>query len=137
MKSRILALTLLPALLWLTSPSARGQERTVPNDTEVLARGPVHEGFAEPVDYRPQPGPIIAKKVPDPVEEAPPDQKPDGHDVAPGSRVTGLGTPRATTTSGSAASGATFLPVTAGLPAPGSRSRAAGSGRPASGRPTK
>ena len=81
MKSRILALTLLPALLWLTSPSARGQERTVPNDTEVLARGPVHEGFAEPVDYRPQPGPIIAKKVPDPVEEAPPDQKPDGHDV--------------------------------------------------------
>jgi hypothetical protein len=81
MKSRILALTLLPALLWLTSPSARGQERTIPNDTEVLARGPVHEGFAEPVDFRPQPGPIIAKKVPDPVEEAPPDQKPDGHDV--------------------------------------------------------
>jgi hypothetical protein len=50
-------------------------------DTEALARGPVHEAYAQPVDYSPQPGPLVAAKPPDPIEELPPDQKPDGVDV--------------------------------------------------------
>ncbi len=50
-------------------------------DTEALARGPVHEAFAEPVDYQPQPGPVVTKQPPDPIDELPPDQKPEGNDV--------------------------------------------------------
>ena len=48
---------------------------------EVLARGPVHEAYAEPTDGRPEPGPIVAKQPPDPVDELAPDQKPEGDQV--------------------------------------------------------
>src|SRR5262245_42511176 len=48
---------------------------------EVQARGPVHEGFAEPVGPKPGPGPIVPKPPPDPIEELPPDQKPEGENV--------------------------------------------------------
>jgi hypothetical protein len=33
------------------------------------------------VTYQPQAGPVVTKKPPDPIEEQPPDQKPDGRDV--------------------------------------------------------
>src|SRR5947209_16315102 len=48
---------------------------------EVQARGPVHEAFAEPISGQPRPSPIVPKKPPDPVEEMPPDQKPEGNNV--------------------------------------------------------
>jgi len=48
---------------------------------EVLAQGPVHEAYAEPADFRPEASPLIAKQPPDPVPEAPPDQKPEGDNV--------------------------------------------------------
>src|SRR5437764_13478294 len=48
---------------------------------EVLARGPVHEGFAEAIDAQPQPGPVLAKQPPAAIEELPPDQKPAGDNV--------------------------------------------------------
>jgi hypothetical protein len=48
---------------------------------EVLARGPVHEAFAEPVVRGPRPSPVVPKKPPDPIEELPPDQKPAGDNV--------------------------------------------------------
>ena len=48
---------------------------------DVQARGPVHEAFAEATDPNPQPGPVIAKQPPDPIDELPPDQKPDGTNV--------------------------------------------------------
>jgi hypothetical protein len=48
---------------------------------EVMARGPVHEAFAEPVIRGPRPAPVVNKKPPDPIEELPPDQKPDGQNV--------------------------------------------------------
>jgi hypothetical protein len=48
---------------------------------EPQGRGPVHEAFAEPVTARPQPTPIIAKQPPDPIDEMPPDQKPEGDNV--------------------------------------------------------
>jgi hypothetical protein len=48
---------------------------------DVQARGPVHEAFAQPVDGQPRPSPVVAKEPPAPVDEAPPDQKPDGDNV--------------------------------------------------------
>jgi hypothetical protein len=52
-----------------------------PQGVEVLARGPVHEAFAEPVETRPQESPVVPRKPPDPVPELPPDQKPEGNNV--------------------------------------------------------
>jgi WXXGXW repeat (2 copies) len=51
------------------------------DDVEVLARGPVHEAYAEPSEREPAPTPIIPKEPPKPVEEVPPDQKPEGDNV--------------------------------------------------------
>jgi hypothetical protein len=48
------------------------------NGPEVQTRGPIHEAYAEPVDPKPGPGPVVPKRPPDPVEEMPPDQKPEG-----------------------------------------------------------
>jgi hypothetical protein len=44
---------------------------------EVQGRGPVHEGFAQPMSDA-KPGPIIPKQPPPPVPEEPSTQKPDG-----------------------------------------------------------
>jgi hypothetical protein len=49
---------------------------------QVQTRGPVHEAFAEPTEVKPQPGPIVPKKPPDPIPEQPPDQKPEGENVS-------------------------------------------------------
>jgi hypothetical protein len=48
---------------------------------EVMAQGPVHEAFAAPVIRAPQPTPVVAKEPPDPIPEAPPDQKPADQDA--------------------------------------------------------
>jgi hypothetical protein len=77
-----LGLLAASALFLATTPAPAGDQPAAPaGDTEALARGPVHEAFAEPVDYKPQPGPVVAKKPPDPIDEMPPDQKPEGNDV--------------------------------------------------------
>ena len=87
MKARIFALVLGLAgtgfLLLGTgsAPSQEPQDQPTAGDTEALARGPVHEAYAEPVNYKPEPGPVIKKQPPDPIDEQPPDQKPDGADV--------------------------------------------------------
>ncbi|MBP3958471.1 YXWGXW repeat-containing protein [Gemmata sp. G18] len=47
---------------------------------EVLAKGPVHEAFAATAEA-PVASPVIAKQPPDPIEELPPDQKPEGDNV--------------------------------------------------------
>ena len=52
-----------------------------PAGQEVQTRGPVHESFAQPVVYDPKPGPVIPKEPPQPIEEMPPDQKPEGANV--------------------------------------------------------
>ena len=51
------------------------------DDTEVLARGPIHEAFATTAEMPTDGGPVVEKRPPDPVEELPPDQKPDGDNV--------------------------------------------------------
>jgi hypothetical protein len=48
---------------------------------EVLARGPIHEAFAESVVFDPKPGLIIHKKPPADVPELPPEQRPDETDT--------------------------------------------------------
>jgi hypothetical protein len=52
-----------------------------PDGVSVLTRGPVHEAYAEPSETQPQASPLITKQPPEPVEEVPPDQKPEGENV--------------------------------------------------------
>jgi hypothetical protein len=49
---------------------------------QVLTRGPVHEAFAETVTFDPEPGIVVPKTPPAAIEELPPDQKPEGANVA-------------------------------------------------------
>jgi hypothetical protein len=48
---------------------------------EVQARGPVHEAFAQPTTNQAIPGGVVTKQPPEPIEEMPPDQKPEGDNV--------------------------------------------------------
>jgi len=48
---------------------------------EVQARGPVHEAFGESSDPIAGAQPVVAKAPPDPVEEVPPEEKPEGDHV--------------------------------------------------------
>jgi hypothetical protein len=63
----------------LSGGPAPGQAPGQPDGVEVLARGPVHEAYAEPVDPRPQATPVIPRQPPDLIDELPPDQRPDGN----------------------------------------------------------
>lgn len=49
---------------------------------QVQTRGQVHEAFAETVTFNPQPGIVAPKAPPAAIEELPPDQKPEGANVA-------------------------------------------------------
>ena len=49
---------------------------------QVLTRGPVHEAFAETVTFDPEPGIVVPKTPPAAIEELPPDQRPEGDNVA-------------------------------------------------------
>lgn len=63
-----------PAQLGAQVPAPQG------DGIEVLAKGPVHEAFATTAEA-PVASPIVAKQPPDPIEELPPDQKPEGDNV--------------------------------------------------------
>src|SRR4051812_32172954 len=52
-----------------------------PNGMEILARGPIHEAYASTVDQPAGGGPVVAKMPPDPVEELPPEQRPEGDNI--------------------------------------------------------
>ncbi|HLA83294.1 MAG TPA: YXWGXW repeat-containing protein [Thermoguttaceae bacterium] len=49
---------------------------------QVLTRGPVHEAFAETVTFDPEPGIVATKAPPAAIEELPPEQRPEGDNVA-------------------------------------------------------
>src|SRR5436853_312690 len=53
----------------------------LPDGAEVVAKGPVHEAFATTAEPNAAPNPVVAKQPPDPIEELPPDQKPEGDNV--------------------------------------------------------
>ena len=69
----------LPGLcIWLlTAPTAFAD----PAGVEVLARGPIHEAYAEPVEQTPAATLIVEKQPPSQIEELPPDQRPAGDHV--------------------------------------------------------
>src|SRR5262249_2191994 len=50
-------------------------------DITVDARGPIHEAYAAPVKVSPRPGPVVDTKPPEPINELPPDQKPEGDNI--------------------------------------------------------
>lgn len=52
-----------------------------PQGVEVLAHGPVHEAYAQPVTAQPVPSAVVKKQPPEPINELPPDQKPEGDNV--------------------------------------------------------
>ena len=73
----------LAAALWLI-PSSRSHADEGPaleQGQEVLTHGPVHEAFAEPTVANPVPSLVVPKQPPEPIEEMPPDVKPDGANV--------------------------------------------------------
>ena len=49
---------------------------------QILTRGPIHEAFAETVVFNPTPGIVVAKTPPAAIQEVPPDQRPEGANVA-------------------------------------------------------
>ncbi|GAA5508059.1 hypothetical protein [Novipirellula caenicola] len=48
---------------------------------EYLTRGPLHEAFAEPYDANPEPSPVVQQQPPEPIDEMPPEYRPDGKNV--------------------------------------------------------
>ncbi len=62
----------------LAPPLARAAEQGV----EELTRGPVHEAFAASVSFDPEPGMFVKTAPPGLIEEVPPDQRPEGDNVA-------------------------------------------------------
>jgi hypothetical protein len=80
----VLAMTagLIPAQPPLPAPAQAGQAGPgdAGNGVEVLARGPVHEGYADTFAES-APTPLVTKMPPDAIDELPPDHKPDGNNV--------------------------------------------------------
>jgi hypothetical protein len=65
--------------------TANGAPRTqagVEEEVQVLTRGPVHEAFAETISFDPEPGIIVPNRPPEAIEEIPPEQRPEGDNVA-------------------------------------------------------
>jgi hypothetical protein len=63
------------------SAKQEGQSKEAQEGIEVQTRGPVHEAFDQPVVRGAGPSPVIKKKPPEPINELPPDQKPEGERV--------------------------------------------------------
>lgn len=79
--------TLLAAGLALAQvsepPPARfaDQAAVANEDFQVLTRGPMHEAFAAPYSGEPEPGIIVDKQPPQPIDEVPPEYAPEGENV--------------------------------------------------------
>lgn len=84
MVSRFVAPFLIAGTCIGVSALAAAQDRPpdVQEGVEVQTRGPVHEAFAETVSFNPEPGTVVKKAPPPQIEEVPPDQRPEGANVA-------------------------------------------------------
>lgn len=81
--SLAVAMVTLGANLTCSRVAAAQLDQAGPEDgVQVLTRGPVHEAFAETVTFDPQPGIVVPKAPPEAIEELPPDQRPEGANVA-------------------------------------------------------
>jgi hypothetical protein len=74
-------LTLVFLALESRGAQTKDDAPAVPAGMEVQARGPVHEAFAEPTNPVASPGLIVTKEPPAAIEEAPPEDKPEGDSV--------------------------------------------------------
>jgi hypothetical protein len=54
----------------------------VQDGVEVLTRGPVHEAFAQTITFDPEPGIVAPQAPPADIEEVPPQQRPEGKNLA-------------------------------------------------------
>lgn len=75
----------LPVVLLIAAALSAGRARPAvaqPAGLEVETRGPIHEAFAEPVFFDPQPGMVIPRQPPEPINEIPPDERPEGDMVS-------------------------------------------------------
>ena len=68
----------LIATFLLLAINAQAEPQAQDEGIEVLARGPVHEAYAEPIGRAAQATPVIAKQPPALLDEVPADQKPEG-----------------------------------------------------------
>lgn len=59
------------------APAARAPSA----EPEVLGRGPIHEGYAQPGASAPKASPVVPKQPPQPINEVPPEEKPEGDNV--------------------------------------------------------
>jgi hypothetical protein len=71
-------MTLCTAGLLLGQPVDQAPPNPSQEQPEVLTRGTVHEGFAEPVNLEPQQDMVVQQAPPPQVQEMPPDQRPEG-----------------------------------------------------------
>lgn len=71
----------LDPTVFVSPEGLEGTGEAVPEGAQPVLRGPVHEAFAQPSRVKPQPGPVVPKEPPKPIEEIPPDQKPAGDNV--------------------------------------------------------
>jgi len=79
---RSLLLASLTLGVGLLSWSADAQTPVAdPDPIEVQARGPIHEAFAQPVVFQPDPAPLVPQAPPQPIPEEPPPQAPEGTNV--------------------------------------------------------
>ena len=85
--NRIDRVALQDATAGQAPPSAPQPDTAVPppagaaSDKVVeLTRGPINQGFAEMTNMTPQPSPPVVKQPPAPIDEAPPDARPDNPD---------------------------------------------------------
>jgi hypothetical protein len=81
-------LVVLIAFSWPVSTS-RAQRPPPPGPLDdagrgeqVLTRGPVHEAFAGIIPFNPEPGIVVTKAPPEVIEEMPPEERPEGDNVA-------------------------------------------------------
>ena len=72
---------MVPFLVSGIATTAQGQNSSE-EGMEVLTRGPIHEAFANVSSNLEHPDLVVPKIAPDPIEELPPDQRPEGEDVA-------------------------------------------------------
>lgn len=78
----LVAALLGSAVTWAQDRDGPADRSAVEEGVEVLTRGPVHEAFAGTITFDPEPGVVVKKPAPEPIEELPPDQKPSGDNVA-------------------------------------------------------
>ena len=72
----------IPLLVLATTTAAQGQGGASEAGMQVLTRGPVHEAFAEASMTGAKAGLVVSRTPYDPITELPPDQRPEGDNVA-------------------------------------------------------